>query len=350
METTGQTTNISDNLPTHRAPSRLARRRPIGVIASLALAQRAREQGRQEESLDPWEHEGRAPKISREDEADLKLLFSEELRTTAEGGAASNFGAMTDRLELYSQAPIPCKHCGGIRQVTDRVTTIVEGEVVSIERVVVEEKQGSGSELDSARFKEWMRIEKLCHRPTGPAQVQAWLLEHNRAFSWEFNGKKWVKEFEDYGDYFCQTCEGWGWIFRKPPKTDPTVDITGEIPRFVPPRLIGETESIVRLGRTIRRRAQVRAFDEVAEVCLESWFSPDGGDARCLWHHTPTGRELLAENHLKLPPKAYFDVLRLTQDTNRDKGLQAKFTRANIEAEQLSRRMARVWHKVAVDD
>lgn len=295
----------------------------LGVIARAALLER----GHIRQSLDPWAHEGPAPRIPSEDAADLRLYFSEERRTEAEGGVGSNFDAIADRMHLYSRRPTPCMHCGGVREVK-------QGGVV-----VVEATPGSGLEVNSKRFLEWLRIEKICQRPHGPNEIKAWLEKHNPAK--DPDGKAL-----GHGDYFCQRCDSWGWIFRGlGKKKDVTVGITGQIPKFVPRAMDGGTDEMERLGRVGRKRSKVRSFDPISDALLEAIFSPDGKSEEALWHLTPTGNELLKDNRLKVPHLAFFRLLRIAKDQQ----MRRRFERVRREAAQLETRMHRAWCKVAVD-
>lgn len=324
------------------------RNKPKGVIGTIARAALiARGQLPPErENLDIYAHEGPVPKMSEEDQADLRLFFNEE--NGGEGGwARSNFDVMTARLSLYAHQQRPCKHCGGIKQVTQKAEKLIDGELRMVEEVVVEEQKGSGLETESVRFKEWLRIEKICRRPHGPKEVEAWLYRNNEAFRWELDGDKWRKIKLGHGDIFCQKCEGWGWKFPKVSKAkEITVDFTGQAVRYMPRKLIGGNEDLERLGRTGRRRAAVQAEDILANAVLESWFPPDCQQLHYLWHLTPEGQQLLDGNLLGRPHQAFFKTLREVQKTNKSPAMDRAFDRANRQSRQLLDRAFRVWAKV----
>jgi hypothetical protein len=317
----------------------------IGTIARAALIARG-QLPPERENLDIFAHEGPVPRISEEDQADLRLFFNEENAGDGGGWARSNFDVMTDRLSLYAQQPRPCLHCGGVKQVVQKVEKLIDGEMRPIEEVVVEEQKGSGLETESARFKEWLRIEKICRRPHGPKEVEAWLYRNNEAFRWELDGDKWRKVKLGHGDIFCQKCEGWGWKFPKVTKAkEITVDFTGQAVRYMPRKMIGGNEDLERLGRTGRRVAKVQTDDVISQAVLACEFSPDGGQPHVLWHLTPTGQQLLEGNLLDRPHQAFFKTLREVQKTNKDPSQDRRFDRANREARQLLDRAFRVWAK-----
>lgn len=254
------------------------------------------------------------------DRRDLARYFSEESRSQ-HNGAGSNFNAMLDRMALYAKVCRPCVKCGGLRERRDKDT----GELLT------EERSGTGIATDGTSFRDWEELEMLCGRPTGAGAVQAWLNAHNG------------------GDYWCTTCKGRGWVvkWRKDPKRPPTVRITGQQPTGVHATTTGGSELLSLLGRVGRKRAAMRTLDALAEATLTAWFSPDGGTIPSLWHLTPMGQTMLAENQLGRPHQAFFRSLQIAQGRNQDPRRERQFELASKQAHALLHRMRRVWHEVS---
>lgn len=300
-------------------------RRPLGVIARAALRERERQLGIILPSLDYGEHLGPPPEISPDDERDLIAFF----RLEQEGGevAESNYDSMLERMGVYLRESYPCVTCGGILEVREHFPAVdadgrpvlLNGKQVTEERVVVEEKRGTGYIRDSETFREWKRIEEICRRPTDREAIRAWLAREN--------GMKAE----------CPDCSG-GWRFRwlKDPKRPPTVEITGEIPRYSPQAKREDFERVRILGRIGPRRAALRHYDRLAEAALGLYYP--ARTLSSLWPLTSWGQRQLRRKPQGVPTRTYFRTLQ-------ERGVDT--SGADVVAQQIRARMFRGWAEVS---